>query len=72
MPYFVFKMFSDKKLEVLDNFEKFIEAKNYARDLRKQVPADADYIIKVMFAKSELEAEVLLKEEREARPTGED
>ncbi len=72
MAYFVFKMFPGKKLEALDSFEKFIDAKKYARDLRKDLPEDANYNIKMIFAKSELEAEVLLKEEREPRPVGDD
>lgn len=71
MPYFVFKMTSPegmnlvKNLELIDEFESFREAKNFARDRRAEL-TDADQtIIKVMFADNQLLAEEQLLEFRE-------
>ena len=72
MPYFIFKVFPGKKLQAVTSFEKFKEAKEHARELRKQMTPADDYNVKVIFAKTDLEAEVLLKEEREYRPMGDD
>jgi len=72
MPYFIYKIFSDKKLEKVSNFPKFIEAKQQAKTLRAALSEQDNYYIKIVFADHETEAEMLLKEEREYRPTGED
>jgi hypothetical protein len=72
MPYFMFKVFPGKKLEVIRAFDDFKQARVHARELRTAVGSQADYAIKIMFAKSELEAQMLLKEEREYRPMGDD
>lgn len=72
MPYFIFKVFPGKKLEPVTRFEKFQEAKDHAKEMRKQSSADDEYSVKVIFAKTDLEAQVLLKEEREYRPMGDD
>jgi hypothetical protein len=72
MPYFVFKVFPNKKLEAITHFETFKHARVHVRELRTQMGTHADYAIKIMFAKNELEAQMLLKEEREYRPLGDD
>ena len=71
MPYFVYEMSSPegmqlvKNLELLDQFETFKEAKQYARDKRAGVDEDSDVTIKVMFAENQLSAEEQLMEHRE-------
>lgn len=72
MPYFIYKIFSDKKLEKVSNFPKFIEAKQQVKILRAALSEADHYQLKIIFAQHETEAEMLLKEEREYRPTGED
>ncbi|MDM8545531.1 hypothetical protein [Candidatus Venteria ishoeyi] len=72
MPYFLYKVFPDKKLEKITDFEKFQDAKKQARDLRTSMTEADNYTVKVMFAKNEMEAELLLKETREPRPRGDD
>jgi len=72
MPYFIYKIRSDKKLEQIAEMEKFREAKLQAREMREAMSADDDYMVKIIFAKNSMEAQLLLKEEREARPQGDD
>ena len=72
MPYFLYKIFPDRKLEKITAFEKFQEARKEAHNLRANMPPEADWQAKVIFAQSEVAAEALLKEKRKARPLGED
>ena len=71
MPYFVYRMTSQegmslvKNLELIDEFESFKEAKQYARDQRAELAEDSAEIIKVMFADNQLLAEEQLLEHRE-------
>lgn len=72
MPYFIYKIHTGKKLEQVAEMEKFRDAKLQAREMRQAVPSDADYSVKIIFAKNSMEAQLLLKEEREPRPQGDD
>ena len=72
MAYFVYKVFPNKKLELIDSFEKYRDARDHARELRKTITEDTDYGIKLVHAKHKTEAERLLMTEREARPIGEE
>ncbi|MGB1110087.1 MAG: hypothetical protein ACPG4N_07010 [Gammaproteobacteria bacterium] len=72
MPYFVYKILPGKKLEPLDVFDTYRDAKVYAREQRAAAPEDADYSVKMVFAAMKAQAEVLLTTEREPRPLGED
>lgn len=71
MPYYVFKMTSPegmalvKNLELINHFESFKEAKNFARDERSKQDASDTSMIKVMFADNQLQAEEQLLEHRE-------
>lgn len=71
MPYyFIYKITPGptdltKSLEKLDRYDTFKEAKQRARKLRAEIGENAPYIIKVMFAESELDAEEKLMEKRE-------
>ena len=68
MPYFVYKIFETpiRRLEKLEQHEAFREASNRAKQIRSELPSDASYNIKVIFAESELHAEDLLNQIREA------
>jgi len=72
MPYFVYKVFSNRTLEPVDTCDKYREAKLRVRELRGGVPADADFTYRMVFARHEGEAERLLTQKREPRPLGED
>jgi hypothetical protein len=54
-----------KNLELITEFESFKEAKQYAREKRRELPEDSNDLIKVMFADNQLHAEEQLLEHRE-------
>lgn len=69
MPYFVFKIAPGiskivKNLEQMAEYEKFKEAKNFAKQQREQ-DSDSGNTYKVIFAENNLEAEEKLQEQRE-------
>lgn len=72
MPYFIYKVFADKKLEKIISFPKFIEAKQEVKTLRAALTNEDRYQVKIIFAQNEAAAEMLLKEERERQPEGDD
>jgi hypothetical protein len=72
MPYFVYKVFPEKKLEYMAVYDKFREAKAFARERRAALTPEDPYFVKVIFANNEAQAEALLTTEREPRPLGED
>ncbi len=71
MPYYVFKMSSPegmelvKNLELIDDFESFREAKNFAKVQRAELDKDDVAVVKVMFADNQLLAEEQLLAYRE-------
>ena len=71
MPYFIYKMTAQegmslvKNLELINEFETFKQAKQFARDKRAELPQDSNEIIKVMFAENQLLAEEQLLEHRD-------
>jgi len=70
MPYFVYKIAPGvskivKNIEPLDDFEKFKDAKNYAKEKRQQESAESKNIYKVIFAENSIDAEEKLQEQRE-------
>lgn len=71
MPYYVFKMTSPegmelvKNLELIDDFESFREAKDFAKSKRVEQGKDEAPLIKVMFAENQLLAEEQLLAYRE-------
>ena len=71
MPYFVYKIQeSPKKLEHLETFAKYREAKEFVRGKR----AESGEVegIRMIFARNDIEAEKLLKTPRDERVIGED
>lgn len=74
MPYYVYKIFASpmRRLEKLEQHEAFRDASNRAKQLRGELPVDAAYVIKVIFAETELNAEDLLYQVRESVPNPQD
>jgi hypothetical protein len=75
MPYYVYKVIEGpfKQLAVLNQFDKFREASNWAKQRRGEIPPGENYLVKVIFAENELQAEDLLMQVREKEPiTGDD
>ena len=71
MPYYVFKMSSPegmelvKNLELVDEFELFRDAKNFAKVQRAELGKEDTAQIKLMFAENQLLAEEQLMAYRE-------
>ena len=72
MPYFVYNVFPNKKLEYLEEFPKYKEARDNVRSRRKELADDVDFTVRLVHAKHQSEAERLLTAEREPRPMGEE
>lgn len=65
MPYYVFRMAADKKLALVDSFEKYPPAKEACRRLRAEGSPDDPNAVRMIFAQSEHEARRLLSEKRQ-------
>ncbi len=72
MSYYVYKILPPRHLEYIDEFGAYREAKTFTRRMRKELAAEDDTLVRMIFAPSKAQAERLLKEPREARPLGED
>lgn len=76
MPYFVYRITerpgAAKQLEHLATFDKFQEAKQKVRTDRTGLDPTAGQDVRMIFAKSEVEAQALLQRPREERVIGED
>lgn len=69
MPYYVYKITQPtpimKNMEKVEQYDDYKNARNHARNMRAEMPANSGIQIKVMFAATELEAEEQLQEKRE-------
>ena len=74
MPYYIYKIFEKpiRRLEKLEQHELFREASNRAKQMRSELVGDETFVIKVIFAETELHAEDLLNQIREAVPGPQD
>lgn len=76
MPYFVYKIAPGvskivKNIEPLGDFEKFKDAKNFAKEKRQKKIAEEGNTYKVIFAENNIDAEEKLQEQREETITRE-
>ena len=69
MHYYVFKITEPtpivKNCEFMDKFEVFKDAKNFARELRADLPLNGTITVKMIHAVNQLQAEELLQEKRD-------
>ena len=72
MPYYVYKITAPKRLEYIDVFDAYRDARSFTRARRKELTPDDGATLRMIFAPGKEQAERLLKEVREARPLGED
>ena len=74
MPYFVYRIFEQpiRRLEKVEQHDAFREASNRAKEIRSGLASDSPYIIKVIFAETELHAEDLLNQIRDPVPNPQD
>jgi len=72
MPYFLYRISPERKLTLIETFERFQEAKTMARTLRAEKPADNHDIIRMIFAENPKKAQLLLTDLRNAKTDGDD
>jgi hypothetical protein len=76
MPYFVYRIAEQpgraKQLEHLATFDKFQEARQLVRAERPALDPAAGQDVRMIFAKTEVEAQALLQRPRDERVIGED
>ncbi|MFZ9545112.1 MAG: hypothetical protein ACO27O_10960 [Hylemonella sp.] len=72
MPYYIYRIKPFSILEMLGTHDAFAAASAQATLLRAGRPQGSPDRIKVMFADNPLQAEDLLSQVREPRPTGEE
>ena len=70
MPYFVYRINQGptaivKNLELVGEYENYKEAKDFAKQQRKELGTDDPTQVKVMFADNQLQAEEQLMESRD-------
>jgi hypothetical protein len=68
VPYFIYRVFPFRRLEMIEAAESFGQASALAKALRASPELPADCAIKVIFAATEPEAEDLLSQVREPAP----
>ena len=72
MPYFIYKIEEPMRLTYLGTEDKYKEARAQIRQLRQEGPITTGSEYRMMFAKSQTEAERLLSTPRDNRVIGED
>ncbi len=72
MPYYLYKVFPGKRLELIESCSEYREARDMARGLRAQLTVADNYSVRVVFAQHPAEAEHLVHSERPMQLTGED
>ena len=74
MPYYIYNVHPPmRRLEKVEAHEVFKAASDRAKVLRREIPPGKDYLVKVIYADNELQAEDLLSQVRDKEPiTGDD
>ena len=72
MPYYIYEIIPPKRLELVDSFDGYRDARTRARTLRATLGTDAEQTVRVIYAQNTEEAARLLLEVREPRPLGEE
>jgi len=72
MPYFIYKIEEPMRLTHLGTEDKYKEARSQIRQLRQEATTTAGIEYRMMFAKSQTEAERLLATPRDERVIGDD
>ena len=72
MPYFVYRLQSGQKPELLDSFASFPEARALARQRRAELQAGSTESIRMIFAEDQGKARLLITDPRTAKTDGDD
>ncbi len=70
MPFFVYRIMPENKLEYIETFEKYRDAKVKLNTLRKAEPVGSDSVCRMIHAASRDNAERLLLAPRDERIIG--
>jgi len=72
MAYYIYKVHAPRRLEYVDEFGAYREAKLFTRAKRQKLTLDDAFTVRMIFAPNKEQAERLLTQVREARPMGEE
>jgi hypothetical protein len=72
MPYFLYRITPERKLNLIETFDKFQDAKAQARRLRAEQPAGNSDTIRMIFAENPKKAQLLLTDLRNPKTEGDD
>jgi hypothetical protein len=72
MPYFVYRIHPNNKLENMDVLEKYRDAKVMVRELWAKEEKESGVVVRMIFAETQGEAEKLLSAPRDNRIIGDD
>jgi len=72
MPYFLYRITPDRKLTLIETFEKFQDAKGVARRMRGEQPSGSTDTIRMIFADTAKKAQLLLTDLRNPKTDGDD
>ena len=72
MPYFVYSVAADSKLELIRSFDSYREAKQAATAARLKPSVNESRLVRIIFAQDPVEAEELLRTKRERQPSEDD
>ncbi len=72
MPYFIYRISPERKLNLVESFDRYQDAKRAVTALRVAQESDDADRVKMIFAKDSREAEELLTVKRERQPSEDD
>lgn len=72
MPYFLYRISPDRRLTLIETFDKYPDAKSTARRLRAEQSADDHHKIRMIFAENPKKAQLLLTDLRNPKTEGDD
>ncbi len=72
MPYFIYRIHADNRLENIDSLEKYRDAKMMVRELWAREDKESGVMIRMIYAETLGEAEKLLSTPRDDRIIGDD
>jgi hypothetical protein len=72
MPYFVYRVHPNNRLEHIDALEKYRDAKMMVRELWTAEEKESGVMVRMIFAETQGEAEKLLSAPRDNRIIGDD
>jgi len=70
MPFFVYRITEETKLEHVETFEKYREAKLKVNEMRKTEPEDSEVVWRMIHATNKSNAEKLILTPRDERIIG--